>query len=225
MALITCPECGREISDKAVSCPGCGCLVAQENKSDDCELTDAKGSRISIHHECMEILTKKGRYVPSDYIGNYKLLYTKPATIISHGIIVVSHFNAKKSICLYMPQSNSVLFYQLTGVLQKYCEREECTFNEAVNYKPSSSLTAQRELKEYRKIQGAAAINMISGNNKTPHCPKCRSTQITYGGNRISLSRAVVGGAVAGPAGATLGGLTGKKGYAVCLNCGKRWKI
>lgn len=25
MALIKCPECGREISDKAVSCPGCGC--------------------------------------------------------------------------------------------------------------------------------------------------------------------------------------------------------
>lgn len=24
MALIRCPECGREISDKAVSCPGCG---------------------------------------------------------------------------------------------------------------------------------------------------------------------------------------------------------
>lgn len=25
MALIQCPECGREISDKAASCPGCGC--------------------------------------------------------------------------------------------------------------------------------------------------------------------------------------------------------
>ena len=25
MALIKCPECGREISDKAASCPGCGC--------------------------------------------------------------------------------------------------------------------------------------------------------------------------------------------------------
>lgn len=25
MSLITCPECGREISDKASSCPGCGC--------------------------------------------------------------------------------------------------------------------------------------------------------------------------------------------------------
>ena len=26
MALITCPDCGREVSDKAVSCPQCGCL-------------------------------------------------------------------------------------------------------------------------------------------------------------------------------------------------------
>ncbi len=25
MALIRCPECGREISDQAESCPGCGC--------------------------------------------------------------------------------------------------------------------------------------------------------------------------------------------------------
>ena len=25
MALIKCPECGKEISDKAASCPNCGC--------------------------------------------------------------------------------------------------------------------------------------------------------------------------------------------------------
>jgi hypothetical protein len=25
MALITCPECGKEFSDKAASCPNCGC--------------------------------------------------------------------------------------------------------------------------------------------------------------------------------------------------------
>ena len=28
MALIKCPECGKEISDKAPSCPGCGCPVS-----------------------------------------------------------------------------------------------------------------------------------------------------------------------------------------------------
>ena len=25
MALIECPECSREVSDRAVNCPGCGC--------------------------------------------------------------------------------------------------------------------------------------------------------------------------------------------------------
>ena len=27
MALIKCPECGKEISDKASACPNCGCPV------------------------------------------------------------------------------------------------------------------------------------------------------------------------------------------------------
>lgn len=30
MALIRCPECGKEISDKAASCPNCGCPMRQE---------------------------------------------------------------------------------------------------------------------------------------------------------------------------------------------------
>lgn len=29
MALIKCPECGKEISDKAGSCPGCGCPLSE----------------------------------------------------------------------------------------------------------------------------------------------------------------------------------------------------
>lgn len=30
MALIKCPECGREISDKAEACPGCACPMSAE---------------------------------------------------------------------------------------------------------------------------------------------------------------------------------------------------
>jgi hypothetical protein len=33
MALIRCEECNREISDKAVSCPGCGAPIAQRKPS------------------------------------------------------------------------------------------------------------------------------------------------------------------------------------------------
>lgn len=30
MALITCKECGKEVSDTATSCPHCGCVLKQE---------------------------------------------------------------------------------------------------------------------------------------------------------------------------------------------------
>lgn len=34
MALISCPECGREISDKAVACPFCGCPNSEFHKEE-----------------------------------------------------------------------------------------------------------------------------------------------------------------------------------------------
>ena len=34
MAMIKCPECGREISDKAASCPGCGVPIGITHTSD-----------------------------------------------------------------------------------------------------------------------------------------------------------------------------------------------
>lgn len=33
MALIKCPECGREVSDKATSCPTCGCPIHEISPS------------------------------------------------------------------------------------------------------------------------------------------------------------------------------------------------
>ena len=30
MALINCPECGRQVSDKAPTCPGCGVVIATQ---------------------------------------------------------------------------------------------------------------------------------------------------------------------------------------------------
>ncbi|MBS5080492.1 MAG: zinc-ribbon domain-containing protein [Clostridiales bacterium] len=31
MAIIKCPECAKEISDKAKSCPQCGCPINEKN--------------------------------------------------------------------------------------------------------------------------------------------------------------------------------------------------
>lgn len=38
MALFKCPECGRQISNKAVSCPGCGYPISKEVGNDKPEL-------------------------------------------------------------------------------------------------------------------------------------------------------------------------------------------
>ncbi len=76
---------------------------------------------------------------------------------------------------------------------------------------------AEKEKKALIREQTEYYKNMVK-------CPRCHSTSIDYQG-KISYGRAAVGGLLAGHTGAVIGGLTGKKGYAVCLNCGKRWKI
>ena len=40
MALIKCPECGKEISDKAVSCPHCGFPISKEEVKDINEMVN-----------------------------------------------------------------------------------------------------------------------------------------------------------------------------------------
>lgn len=87
--------------------------------------------------------------------------------------------------------------------------------------------------KEYQKDR----LQQIKRDH-VPYCPKCHSTNLTYIAKRkrLSLGRAVVGGAVGGAltggigaaAGATMGGLSSnkmKKGKVKCLNCGHEWKL
>lgn len=38
--IIKCPECGAEISDKAVSCPKCGCPIAKTTNNEEKKKTD-----------------------------------------------------------------------------------------------------------------------------------------------------------------------------------------
>ena len=83
------------------------------------------------------------------------------------------------------------------------------------------------EDKKKAKLEEKEHINKLKKEH-IPYCPKCHSTSLQYleHRKRLSLGRAVVGGAVAGDVGAVLGGLTSKKykGKIKCLNCGHTWK-
>jgi hypothetical protein len=44
MTLVTCPECGREISDQATACPGCGKPMAAKPTAETASLPGRSGS-------------------------------------------------------------------------------------------------------------------------------------------------------------------------------------
>jgi DNA-directed RNA polymerase subunit M/transcription elongation factor TFIIS len=56
-------------------------------------------------------------------------------------------------------------------------------------------------------------------------CPKCGSASISYSTKKLSIGRALLGGATLGATGAIIGGLSSKQGIVKCLNCGYSWKI
>ena len=62
--------------------------------------------------------------------------------------------------------------------------------------------------------------------NHLAKCPRCKSTSISCGEYPLNKGRAFLGGLLGGFEGSMIMGLTGKrKGYAVCMKCGKRWKV
>lgn len=188
MALIKCQECGREISDKAASCPGCGCPVEIE-------------FRVSAK------IFSEFDIVVDDIIEKYNLTPENQKKRVQ----AIRELRERTNVDL--KTAMDAIDVKVTG--STYAQKQE--------EKNTEIKKSKQELKERRKENWDRFCNTFGG-GKVARCPKCHSTSISYQ-DKISVGRAVVGGTVAGGTGAVLGGLTGKKGYAVCLNCGKRWKI
>ena len=66
-------------------------------------------------------------------------------------------------------------------------------------------------------------INKPISIDNTPKCPKCGSTSISADKKGFGVGKAVVGAAVAGPIGLTLGNAGAKKVRITCLACGHQW--
>ena len=83
---------------------------------------------------------------------------------------------------------------------------------------------ARAEEEEQQRMQRLASQQEKVYRNMAK-CPRCGSTSLSYDTKKLSIGRTLVGDAIAGAPGAVLGGLSSKKGYAICLNCGKKWKV
>lgn len=118
---------------------------------------------------------------------------------------------------------------QMTGVSKK--EAKEAI--EKIKHPNGKQWLLDKEIEENKrmeeiqkqKLQKKVLEQQASVLHNIAKCPRCGSTSISYDTKKLSIGRAIVGDAVAGPTGAILGGLSSKKGYGVCLKCGKRWKL
>ena len=90
-------------------------------------------------------------------------------------------------------------------------------------WKRKSGYQADIAGKEQKLIQKQAPFLDMD----TIRCPKCGSASISYVAKpKFHSGRAVIGALFGGLEGSFLMGVTGKnKQYAVCMNCGKKWKI
>ncbi|MBM7835963.1 PH domain-containing protein [Clostridium sardiniense] len=96
----------------------------------------------------------------------------------------------------------------------------EVTSKRDIEIKVEPKLSKRQEEKQYQKDR----LKQLKREH-VPYCPKCKSTSLTYQNKKLSVGRAVAGGFIMGPVGAAVGGMTSKKGYVKCLNCGHKWKI
>lgn len=176
MALINCPECGRKISDKADSCPGCGC--------------PSSDFIIKKQSEPEELVSELHTQYPNDRVKAIKILREKRG----YDLKTAKDLIDKEYLGLTQSEKDAIAKKEWKKSKQELSD----SFNNFCN---------------------------VFNKDKTVHCPKCGSTSISYDTKKLSVGRGVVGYGLAGAPGAVLGGLSSKKGYAVCLNCGKQWKL
>lgn len=99
MALIKCPECGKEISDKASACPNCGCPIFQEPENIAYEADDLEEDEPEIEESYISIaslvLFILGVITILLRIGGGALL-----ELASFVLVIIAHFqHDKKIVC------------------------------------------------------------------------------------------------------------------------------
>lgn len=118
---------------------------------------------------------------------------------------------------------------QMTGVSKKEAKEaiEKIKHPNGKQWLLDKEIAENKRMEEIQeqKLQKKVLEQQASVLRNMAKCPRCGSTSISYDTKKLSVGRAIVGDAVAGPTGAILGGLSSKKGYGVCLKCGKRWKL
>lgn len=99
MALINCPECGKEISDRAGKCPHCGCPIG-EDTSQKAKEKKPKNKKVIIAISCaIVVLIAAGLTVYT--------LVIRPATLYNRAVKEYERGNSQEAIEILQKTSSN----------------------------------------------------------------------------------------------------------------------
>lgn len=198
MALVKCPECGREnVSDSAESCPNCGFgIKVHFNKVKENKIQQRRLDSIPMPQKPeKEKIGVKGWFA----ILLFPSLFALFALI---GFVAGEIGGAMIMICV-----GAFLFYIIyyATVLQEYNKKME-KYNRAIQ---DFEKYKRDEIKE-QNIKYAEQVKIAEAKkNNQPICPKCGSTDVADGTRGYTLTTGFVG--------------SGNFRY-ICKKCNFKWK-
>lgn len=171
MALISCPECGKEISDKAKCCPNCGYPISEykdkpiepEKEIEDCEIQRLE-----------EIL----KVIPNnDKLRIIKILSEDAGIGLKHSKKVVDYYfkNADFNVCPKCGARNNKD--------KVFCEKCAYRIIAPNNFENSTKLNESKkeDVEEVKKevFHGIYKYTLFGG-RKEVYCPRCGSENCEY---------------------------------------------
>lgn len=223
MALVSCPECGREkVSDSAESCPDCGYGIKQHYiriKQDE-----ARKERERVAEEEKRVREETAAKVAKEEYDNIKMPkkpQVKSGTIIGLAIAWVAviglsfiggtfHFGAFifMAIIVAIPTWLQVWMYNTRKKMYDLAQRDMDAYRRKIiqNRRELDESKRQTQERHTQEINAKIQANMI----KCPHCG-------SYHTNRISTTNRAVSVATVGLASGKIG-----KQYQ-CRDCKHMW--
>ncbi len=239
MALINCPECGKEISDKSEVCVNCGFPIKQKLEEDALRYDILRlGQTLTTSDEDFKIIVENERWLFKEIL-NYSEqdidhiinVYSNPPKSFNfeyeYSKVIAQNLTAEQTLKIIIPLyaygSNCVIVSHGAGLnkiifrtdLPHHDEYKDMVGVKKTHYYDEPIITEEQKPNIYEKIPFNRPQSSIvsTPNENVPKCPTCKSTNIK---KISSLSKA---GSVA------MWGIFSRKVHKQwhCNNCGSEW--